>query len=153
MSAPQDARARDAGRATACGKDFSSPPALPILASAALAGYVRAMPFPRTSSRVFAALVCAAMLAACGSLSIRRDTQTSGTFQSTGWAMTILSWDIPKSSSDIARENASDSRLTNLRIENNRTLPYLGWFDWLLDILSIRYTKITGTWGFPPDQK
>lgn len=98
-------------------------------------------------------VVLALSLGACGSLSIERRTETSGTFESTGWAVTIFSIDIPKSSKDIARENASDSRLTNLRIDVNRTTPYLGWFDWLLDIVGVRYTKISGTWGFPDDKK
>ncbi|MCC6407728.1 MAG: hypothetical protein IT453_11215 [Planctomycetes bacterium] len=99
-----------------------------------------------------ASLALVLVLGSCGSLSIQRDTETSGRFESTGWAVTILSIDIPKSSKDIARENASDSRLTNLRIDDNRTTPYLGWFDWLLDIVGVRYTKINGTWGFPAEK-
>ncbi|MCK6448218.1 MAG: hypothetical protein L6Q99_17670 [Planctomycetes bacterium] len=96
-----------------------------------------------------AALLLTSALGACSSLTIHRDTETSGRFESTGWAVTLISFDIPKSSKDIARENASDSRLTNLRIDTNETTPYFGWFDWLLDIVGVRYTKITGTWGFP----
>lgn len=99
-----------------------------------------------------AATVLVWALASCGTLSIERETETSGRFKSTGWAVTLISFDIPKSSKDIARENASDSRLTNLRIDSNETVPYLGWFDWLLDIVGVRYTKITGTWGFPPEK-
>lgn len=90
-------------------------------------------------------LVCCA---SCSSLSISRETQTSGRFKSSGWALTILSIDIPKQALDIARENASDSRLTNMQVETARVIPYLGWFDWLLDIISIRYARVEGTWGF-----
>ncbi len=126
---------------------------MPILALAAESGYVRPMRSRPTALRALAPLILLCALASCGSLDIRRDTQTSGRFTSTGFAMTILSWDIPKSSSDIARKNASDSRLTNLRIDDNKTIPYLGWFDWVLDIIGFRYTRITGTWGFPPDEK
>ena len=100
-----------------------------------------------------ASLALAFVLGACGSLSIERETETSGRFESSGFGITILSIDIPKSSRDIARENASDSRLTNLRIESNHTFPYLGWFDWVLDVLGARYTKITGTWGFPAEKE
>lgn len=111
---------------------------------------LRARWLPSLAALSLAALSLA-FFAACGSLSIRRQTETSGTFVSTGWAFTILSLDIPKSSNDIARENASDSRLANLRIEENKTTPYLGWWDWLLDIIGVRRTKITGTWGFAKD--
>jgi hypothetical protein len=101
---------------------------------------------------VCATLALLVTLTACGSLSIERETETSGTFSSSGFAFTILSIDVPKSSRDIARENASDARLTNLRIDTNTTIPYLGWFDWILDIVGVRYTKITGTWGFPAER-
>ena len=30
--------------------------------------------------------------------------------------------------------------------------PYLGPFDWLLDIVGIRYARISGTWGFAATQ-
>jgi hypothetical protein len=88
------------------------------------------------------------LLASCSSLDIHRTTETSGTFESTGLAVTVLSIDLPKASRDIARENASDTRLNNLRITDSKTVPYLGPVDWLLDIIGVRWTKISGTWGF-----
>jgi len=86
--------------------------------------------------------------ASCASLEFRRDSETSGTFRSSGWAFTILSLDIPKTAEQIARENASDANMPNLQITDVLVAPYLGGFDWILDILSIRYCRIEGTWGF-----
>jgi hypothetical protein len=78
-----------------------------------------------------------------------RDTQTSGRFESTGWAFTFLSWDIPRTALDIARENASDSGFANLQIDEVRVAPDFGLFNWILDIISVRRAKVRGTWGFP----
>jgi hypothetical protein len=103
---------------------------------------------PRRPMRL-AALVCAlALLSGCIHLDIQRETQTSGTFESTGWAFTFLSWDIPKAAHDIARENVSDARLPNVEITYSRVRPNWGWFDWIFDIIGVRYAKIQGTWGF-----
>lgn len=87
-------------------------------------------------------------LSSCGSLSVKRRTETSGTFHSSGWAFTIFSVDIPKGALQIARENASDTNLANLTVEDVLVIPYLGSFDWLLDIISVRYARVSGTWGF-----
>lgn len=96
-----------------------------------------------------AAFVLAIALASCSSLSIEPKTQTSGTFTSSGFGFTILSWDFPKSALDIARENASDARLTNIEVQRTRVFPYLGPLDWIFDIIGFRYATISGTWGFP----
>ncbi len=97
-------------------------------------------------------LVLTALLAlacsGCASVEFTRETQTSGRFRSSAWAFTILSIDIPKQALDIARENASDSRLTNLQVESAKVSPNWGWADWLLDIIGVRRARITGTWGF-----
>ena len=103
---------------------------------------------PRSGLAVLAAVL---LLSACANVRFTRDTETSGTFKSTGVAFTILSWDIPKRSIDIARENASDARLPNLRVTRERVFPYLGPFDFLLDILSVRFARIEGEWGFAPE--
>lgn len=97
-----------------------------------------------------ARLVClAALLAAsCASLEFDRDSATSGTFTSKGLALTVASIDIPKPAIDIARENASDAKLQNMQVNKVVVFPYLGWFDWLLDIVGVRYAKISGTWGY-----
>ena len=31
-------------------------------------------------------------------------------------------------------------------------VPHLGWFDWILDFVGIRYAYIAGTWGHAPDE-
>jgi hypothetical protein len=97
-------------------------------------------------------LVASALVASCASVEFRRDSETSGTFVSTGWAFTILSYDIPKGALMIARENASDARQPNMVVTEATVTPYLGWFDVLLDVISIRYARVSGTWGFPPGE-
>jgi len=90
-------------------------------------------------------------LTSCASVEFQRETQTSGTFESSGFAFTILSIDLPESAIDIARENASDARQPNTEITDASVWPYLGWFDWLLDIVGVRFATVSGTWGFPPE--
>jgi hypothetical protein len=103
---------------------------------------------PRVRGILLAALCLFALLPGCIHLDIQRSTQTSGTFESTGWSFTFLSWDIPKAAHDIARENVSDARLPNVEITYSRVRPNWGWFDWIFDIIGVRYAKIRGTWGF-----
>jgi hypothetical protein len=50
----------------------------------------------------------------------------------------------------IARENASDANLANMEVTETVTFPYLGPLDWILDIISFRWSKIEGTWGYAP---
>ena len=94
------------------------------------------------------ALLVGLVLASCASVKFDRRTQTSGTFRSSGIGLTIASIDIPKPAIDIARENASDANLANTEVVDMLIFPYLGPFDFLLDILSVRYARIRGTWGF-----
>ena len=101
---------------------------------------------------VFLGLLAPLLLAACADLEFERDTETSGTFTSTGTSLTLLSWDLPKDAMNIARENASDARQANMVVRYARVWPYLGKLDWILDIVSIRFAKISGTWGFAPEQ-
>lgn len=96
------------------------------------------------------AFVCAAFLAqclACGTVSFQRDTASSGTFTATGLSVTLFGTDLPKGALMIARENASDANRPNMVVTQTLVIPYLGWFDWLLDVFSIRWAKISGTWG------
>ena len=107
----------------------------------------------RTDASTFRRLTLAAGLLACGlgscsSLEFTRETQTSGRFRSTGLSFTIISFDLPKAALDMARENASDSRATNLQITKVKVQPDIGWFNWLFDIISVRRAVIEGTWGF-----
>lgn len=96
-------------------------------------------------------LASCALLSSCSSLEFSRDSETGGTFHSSGVGFTIFSIDMPKRAIDIARENASDARRPNMQVEREVIFPYLGPFDWLLDIIAIRYASISGTWGFPPE--
>jgi hypothetical protein len=101
--------------------------------------------------RLLLAGLVLALGSSCASVSFERDTLTSGTFESTGLAFTILSIDLPKAAIDIARENASDARQPNTQITEASVYPYLGWFDWVLDIIGLRYASVSGTWGFEPE--
>ena len=99
------------------------------------------------------ASVCTVLaLASCASVKFERTTETSGTFKSVGWAFTIGSIDLPKSAMQIARENASDSNLANMRVVEAHVRPNWGWWNWVLDIISIRRAMVSGTWGFEGDQ-
>ena len=93
-------------------------------------------------------LVLVAILPSCAGVSFQRQSETSGTFTSYGVAVTILSTDFPKGALQIARENASDANLANMEVQESVVIPYLGPIDWLLDILGIRYARVSGTWGF-----
>ena len=95
-----------------------------------------------------AILLLATTLSGCAGVSFERTTETSGTFSSYGVALTILSADFPKGAMLIARENASDANLANMEVQKSSVFPYLGPFDFLLDIFGIRYARISGTWGF-----
>ncbi len=94
------------------------------------------------------ALLLPLLAAACASVDFQRTTETSGTFESTGWAVTILSIDLPKSAMQIVRENASDANLANMQVVEAEVVPDWGWWNWALDILSVRHARIRGTWGF-----
>ena len=100
--------------------------------------------------RLGSALALAALLSltACAGISFERKTETSGTFTSYGWAFSILSTDIPKGALQVARENASDANLPNMEVRKSLVVPYLGFFDWVLDIIGLRYARISGTWGY-----
>ena len=106
---------------------------------------------PRRAVRLLGAATLALSLTACASVEFQRDTQTSGTFVSKGFAFTFLSIDMPKRAIDIARENASDARQPNTVVTEAGVWPYLGWFDWMLDIVGVRWATVSGTWGFPPE--
>lgn len=97
---------------------------------------------------LLASLLAGLLTASCAGLSFKRETQTSGRFTSTGLAFTILSIDMPKRALDIARENASDANLSHMKVESAFVFPYLGPVDFLIDIIGIRFARISGTWGF-----
>jgi hypothetical protein len=93
------------------------------------------------------AVLALALAASCASVEFRRDSPTAGTFRSSGTAFTLLSIDFPRDAMQIARENAADAGQSNLVIEHARVVPDLGWWNWLLDIVSVRYAVIEGRWG------
>jgi hypothetical protein len=110
-----------------------------------------AEPSRRAASRArrqLLSLVLLAPLAACASVSFQRDTATSGTFKSTAWSITLIQIDFPKGALMVARENASDSNLANMVVEDVTQIPSWKPLDWLFDLFSIRYASISGTWGF-----
>lgn len=93
-------------------------------------------------------VLCLAGLAACASVRFERSTETSGTFVSEGTSFTIFSIDLPKEAVQIARENAADSRLANIRVDAVTKTPDWGWWNWVLDIVSVRKATVRGRWGF-----
>jgi hypothetical protein len=110
------------------------------------------MSFRRRAARELVAALTAVLLASCANLEFTRDTQTSGHFKSSGFAVTLISYDIPAAAITIARDNASDARLTNIQVEEAKVWPNLGWFDWLFDIVGMRWATVSGTWGFRGDE-
>ncbi len=100
-------------------------------------------------SQLGVALVSLVLLSSCASMQFDRSTPTSGTFRSSAWSFTILSFDFPRRAVDAARENASDAGLPNTIIQHEQVIPYLGDFDFLLDLIMIRYARVRGTWGYP----
>lgn len=96
------------------------------------------------------ALLCAA--SACASVDFERGTPTSGTFTSSSIAFTFLSFDVPGPAVTIARGNAADARQPNTVIRRELVFPHLGPLDFLMDILSVRYARVQGTWGIPPER-
>lgn len=98
------------------------------------------------------ALAVSALGTSCSSMEFTRESETHGTFYANGVAVTILSIDLPRRAVDIARENLSDARQPNMVIEKEVSFPYLGWFDWILDIFSVRFASVSGTWGFAPPE-
>lgn len=87
----------------------------------------------------------------CASLRVDKETQTSGTFRSTATAFTFLGIDFPATALSIARGNAADSGRPGLVVEKETVFPYLGPLDWLLEIISVRYARVSGRWGDPVD--
>ncbi len=103
----------------------------------------------RMTPLVLGLLLCTA----CSGLKVSRATQTSGTFESKGVNLNLLWYEIPQSALDIARENAANSRLTNIQVTDAIVYPHWGpWFDWLYQLVGVRFAKIEGTWGFPGEE-
>lgn len=98
---------------------------------------------------LLAALLLCLSASSCTSVSVERETLTSGTFSSRAWAFTFFGNDIPRPALMIARSNAADIQRPDLRIESEWVVPDLRWVDWLLDFVGFRYARVSGTWGLP----
>lgn len=101
-----------------------------------------------STARLFAVAGLVLASSSCASLDMDRTSQTSGTFRSSALSFTILSLDMPKRALDVAVENAADAQQPNSQITSQWVFPQLGPLDWLLDIISVRYAVVEGTWGF-----
>lgn len=102
----------------------------------------------RRPIRPLLTLSLCAFLGACSSVKFERTTESSGTFEATGTAVTLFSVDLPRSALNQARENASDAGLHNLRVTEAKVTPYWGIFDFVLEMISVRHAVIRGTWGY-----
>ena len=91
------------------------------------------------------------LTSSCAGLNTNATSATSGEFSSSAISITFLSFDLPSPALQIARNNAADISQPNLLVEKETVFPYLGRLDWILDIFSIRFAKVTGTWGDPPE--
>ena len=95
----------------------------------------------------FLALACLLLSPACANLDFKATDARGGTFRSTAMAFTFLGTDFPQSALLLARANASDSQLPNLVVKRERIFPYFWKLDFLLDILSVRWASVSGTYG------
>ncbi len=115
---------------------------------------VGTMTRPATRSHVRLAALALALsvlclgTSSCASIEVSRSTQTSGRFESKATSYMLLWWDIPRSALDIARDNAADARLTNVKVTEAYIRPHFGWFDWLWRMIGFRKAVVRGTWGF-----
>jgi hypothetical protein len=89
--------------------------------------------------------------AACASIRFEPTDEDSGTFESSAVAVTFLGRDFPQSALALARANAADSELPNLLVQEELVFPYFWRLDFLLDVVSVRWATISGTYG-PPDE-
>jgi hypothetical protein len=101
----------------------------------------------RVGARRLALLALLAACAACASLRFEPTDGDQGTFHSSAWAFTFFGNDYPQTAILLARANASDSQLPNLVVEEERIFPYFWKLDFLLDLISIRYASVSGTYG------
>jgi hypothetical protein len=93
------------------------------------------------------ALAGALLCSACASLEFTPLDAEHGTFRSSGVAVTFLGRDYPQAAILLARANAADSALPNLVVTEERIFPYFWRLDFLLDVLSVRWATVRGTYG------
>jgi hypothetical protein len=107
---------------------------------------------PRRIARAALLALALAGAASCASIEVTRSTQTSGHFESKATSFMILWLDLPREAFDVARDNAADARLSNVRVTDAYVRPHFGWFDWIYQILGVRWATVRGTWGFAGDE-
>src|SRR5206468_11324595 len=95
----------------------------------------------------FLALLGLLFSPACANLAFHATDERTGTFRSTAVAFTFLGNDYPQSAVLLARANASDSQLPNLVVTQELVFPYFWKLDFLLDIVSLRWALVSGTYG------
>lgn len=116
--------------------------ALSTLATLHGAGYRAAM-----RARLGLGVLLAFLVSSCASLSFEPVDSGRGTFTSRALAFTFLGHDYPQSAILLARANASDSGLPALEVEQEHIFPYFWKLDFLLDVISVRYASISGSYG------
>jgi hypothetical protein len=94
-----------------------------------------------------AALACVLAGASCASLDVEPVDAATGTFRSSAVAFTFLGRDFPQSAVLLARANAADSQLPKLVVTEERVFPYFWKLDFLLDLVSVRWASVRGTYG------
>jgi hypothetical protein len=94
-----------------------------------------------------AALLLTSVTASCASLDVEPADRATGTFRSSAVSFTFLGRDFPQSALLLARANASDSQLPKLVVTEERVFPYFWRLDFLLDLISVRWARVTGTYG------
>jgi hypothetical protein len=93
------------------------------------------------------ALASLLLCSACATLKFEPTDARGGTFRSTALSFSFLGHDLPQSALLLARANASDSQLPNLVVTHEHVFPYFWKLDFLLDILSVRWATVSGTYG------
>ena len=106
---------------------------------------------PRLPGPRLLGLLLLLVVPACAALDTKATSATSGEYKSSAVSFTIFAFDLPSPALEMARNNAADIGQPNILVERETVFPYLGRLDWLLDIISIRWAKVTGTWGDPPN--
>ncbi|NOT31433.1 MAG: hypothetical protein HOP15_13380 [Planctomycetes bacterium] len=94
-----------------------------------------------------AALLSALTGSSCAGIEVAPVDATTGTFHSSATAFTFLGLDFPQSAMLLARANAADSQLPNLIVTRERVFPYFWRLDFLLDVISVRWASVQGTYG------
>lgn len=93
------------------------------------------------------ALVLTSTASSCASLDVEPNDRDTGAFHSSAVTFTFLGRDFPQSALLLARANAADSQLPTLIVTEERVFPYFWRFDFLLDVISVRWARVAGTYG------